>query len=80
MKTWLKVENVRACGCSNSILKGLSELPGVFGARVDTLSDCVVVDHTDEIKPGELARKLRQMGYRLSDEKNESNNDKNPNR
>lgn len=53
MKTTVKLQNVMSCGCRNSIHKGLGELNGVFGVRVEPQYDRIVIDHTDEVSRAE---------------------------
>lgn len=63
MKTVIDLESVTVCGCSNSIHKGLGDLRGVFGVKVEPDQRRIVVEHTDEVTPEELIGKLQQMGY-----------------
>lgn len=51
------------CGCNNSIHKGLGEVNGVFGVRVEPERDRIVVEHTDEVDRNALVARLREMGY-----------------
>ena len=50
MKTVIEVQNVMACGCNNSIHKGLGQLCGVFGVRVEPEKSCIVIEHADEVE------------------------------
>ena len=60
-----------SCGCRNSIHKGLGELNGVFGVRVEPQYDRIVIDHTDE-----LLSRLEKLGYKLLEEENLQNRTK----
>ena len=63
MKTVIEVQNVMACGCTNSIHKGLGQLCGVFGVRVEPDKSCIVIEHTDEVDRAAMVEHLREMGY-----------------
>ena len=63
MKTVIEVQNVMACGCNNSIHKGLGQLCGVFGVRVEPDKSCIVIEHTDEVDRAARVEHLREMGY-----------------
>ena len=63
MKTVIEVQNVMACGCNNSIHKGLGQLCGVFGVRVEPDKSCIVIEHTDEVDRAAMVEHLREMGY-----------------
>ncbi len=63
MKTVIEVQNVMACGCNNSIHKGLGQLCGVFGVRVEPDKSCIVIEHTDEVDRAAMVVRLREMGY-----------------
>ena len=63
MKTVIEVQNVMACGCNNSIHKGLGQLCGVFGVRVEPEKSCIVIEHTDEVDRAAMVEHLREMGY-----------------
>ena len=54
-----------SCGCRNSIHKGLGELNGVFGVRVEPQYDRIVIDHTDEVSRAELLARLEKSRYGL---------------
>ena len=62
-KTVIEVQNVMACGCNNSIHKGLGQLCGVFGVRVEPDKSCIVIEHTDEVDRAAMVEHLREMGY-----------------
>ena len=76
MKTTVKLQNVMSCGCRNSIHKGLGELNGVFGVRVEPQYDRIVIDHTDEVSRAELLSRLEKLGYELLEEENLQNRTK----
>ena len=76
MKTTVKLQNVMSCGCRNSIHKGLGELNGVFGVRVEPQYDRIVIDHTDEVSRAELLSRLEKLGYKLLVEENLQNRTK----
>lgn len=59
-----------SCGCRNSIHKGLGELNGVFGVRVEPQYDRIVIDHTDEVSRAELLSRLEKLGYEPLEEEN----------
>lgn len=63
MKTVIEVQNVMACGCNNSIHKGLGQLCGVFRVRVEPEKSCIVIEHTDEVDRAAMVEHLREMGY-----------------
>ena len=63
MKTVIEVQNVMACGCNNSIHKGLGQLCGVFGVRVEPDKSYIVIEHTDEVDRAAMVEHLREMGY-----------------
>lgn len=63
MKTVIEVQNVMACSCNNSIHKGLGQLCGVFGVRVEPEKSCIVIEHTDEVDRAAMVEHLREMGY-----------------
>lgn len=63
MKTVIEVQNVMACGCNNSIHKGLGQLCGVFGVQVEPDKSCIVIEHTDEVDRAAMVEHLREMGY-----------------
>ena len=63
MITVIEVQNVMACGCNNSIHKGLGQLCGVFGVRVEPEKSCIVIEHTDEVDRAAMVEHLREMGY-----------------
>ena len=65
-----------SCGCRNSIHKGLGELNGVFGVRVEPQYDRIVIDHTDEVSRAELLSRLEKLGYKLLEEENLQNRTK----
>ena len=60
MKTVIEVQNVMACGCNNSIHKGLGQLCGVFGVRVEPDKSCIVIEHTDEVNRAAMVEHLRE--------------------
>lgn len=68
MKTTIDLQNVTACGCNNSIHKGLAQLKGVFGVKVEPEKGRITVEHTDEVGRDRLVAKLHEMGYRLREE------------
>lgn len=49
--------------CSSGVMSQLGRLQGVFGADVDFVNNRVVVNHTDEVKREEIARKLEELGF-----------------
>ena len=65
-----------SCGCRNSIHKGLDELNGVFGVRVEPQYDRIVIDHTDEVSRAELLSRLEKLGYEPLEEENLQNRTK----
>ena len=65
-----------SCGCRNSIHKGLGELNGVFGVRVEPQYDRIVIDHTDEVSRAELLSRLEKLGYEPLEEENLQNRTK----
>ena len=65
-----------SCGCRNSIHKGLGELNGVFGVRVEPQYDRIVIDHTDEVSRAVLLSRLEKLGYKLLEEEHFQNRTK----
>lgn len=68
MKTTLRIKNCYECGCRNSVHKTLSRIRGIYGVRVDPDRREITIEHTDEISENELAARLEEMGYSVTDE------------
>lgn len=58
----IEIENLKCGGCARSILKGLTELPGVTNAEVDMDQQLVKYEGTEATRL-QVADKLRAMGY-----------------
>lgn len=58
----IEIENLKCGGCANSIVKGLSQLPGVSQVEVDQ-DHSLVKFEAAEARRAEVADKLRSMGY-----------------
>jgi len=54
--------------CTNQSLKSLGTLRGVFGAEIDRVNGMITVNHTDEVSKEEIADRLNELGYDVSDD------------
>ena len=58
----IEIENLKCGGCANSIVKGLTQLPGVIHVEVDHDHDLVKFEAPEEMR-AQIADKLLAMGY-----------------
>lgn len=58
----IEIENLKCGGCARSILKGLSELPGIAGVEVDREMRRVRFTGAKALRD-QVVEKLRSMGY-----------------
>jgi copper chaperone len=63
MKTVIKVENIKCCGCSNSIDIGLSKIEGVGSVAIDVEKGEITIEHNELVKKEVITEKLLSMGY-----------------
>ena len=54
--------------CTNQSLKSLGTLRGVFGAEIDRVNGLITVNHTDEVTKNEIATRLKELGYDLTED------------
>ena len=58
----IEIENLKCGGCANSIVKGLTQLPGVSHVEVDHDHNLVKFEAPEDMR-APVAEKLRSMGY-----------------
>lgn len=63
MKTIINVENIKCCGCSNSIDIGLSKIEGVGSVSIDVEKGEITIEHNENVNIESIKEKLLSMGY-----------------
>lgn len=58
----IEIDNLKCGGCANSIVKGLTQLPGVSHVEVDHDHNLVKFEAPEDMR-AQVAEKLRSMGY-----------------
>ena len=63
MKTTLYIQNLKCCGCANTITKNISTLDAITDVSVNVEESCVSFVYTTEEKLIEVKEKLKALGY-----------------
>lgn len=70
MYSTFQISKSDCMSCNNQVLKSLGTLQGVFGAEIDTIDGQITVSHTDEVTRNIIADKLFELGWKITDNQN----------